>query len=116
VAQSLSRVKIGNMRSSEFADIRDRGGRTEEAHRAVLEWHKDNPSAWWMGNPFDLPADTKYRGGFNHAYFDTEGTMRSVWVTYKGRLKPLDPTPGYIGRFKRETDAVLAVHGAFNGN
>ncbi len=117
--QSIHTVKIGNMLSTEVADASGSGIRMWWQWKAVMNYHKVIPSAWWCTSPFDWDDAQWYNpyiGHFYHTFFDGEGNLRTVRVPLFGKIKEVAPHLSRDGKYKRETDAVKEAYGLFHGN
>lgn len=111
--QSISNVKIGNMRSQKFADLTGPICRPQAQLDAILAFHKEHPCAWWAGNPFEPePNGHVFKCTFSHAYFSVDGRYCTVSVTPTGRIKSFwEGTHS----FQEDVDAVVKHYGAFHG-
>lgn len=88
LVQPRTAVKIGNDWCSDVEDASLPGCRLPAQHKAVMDWHRDNPSVYWCCNPFRSELDGRvYTCTFWHHYVGDDGYSHTIKVTPTGRVK-----------------------------
>lgn len=110
--QPLTAVKIGNHRTPKTVDVTESGSRPAAQHKAVLDWHREHPSAFWTGNAFEFGDDGQsFHCSFAHTYVSPSGHLESIWVTPTGRIKQYV----VVGGVTLPATETIARYGVFNG-
>lgn len=115
IVQPRTAVKIGNSLCSNTEDASLPGCRLPAQHKAVMNWHHDNPSVYWCYNPFRSEPDGRvYKCTFWHYYVGDDGYLHTLGITPTGRVKHIRITKEYeTGR--GGTRATARKYGVFRG-
>lgn len=112
--QQRTAVKIGNILSSQLANVSEPGCRTQQQHDAIMNWHREYPSAFWCINPFEPEADGKvFNCSFCHMYVSANAKLWVIKVTPTGKVSKAIQ----VGSFSRDMDVIktIATFGVFLG-